>query len=386
MKKQIVLVLSDKKDFLTWCGSILSDCEVFSASFMGVEPSSALALIVDYDAYEDVVLLSVYSYFQEKNHVRCIFVGNDIGVSVVERKSRFPKAKFFTPSQSQQISRLVQVECMLAESLSDDSESRVRNLDSSGLLSRDGNPSFLFSKSGLENCDRMSITRDLMDVASASDVNVLLLGETGVGKTCAARKIHESSGRSGKNFVEINVPNHIGRLESDLFGTVRGAFTEAQNSDGLLKEAEGGTVFFDEIGELPLEDQTRLLSLIETKSFRKMGSGKIEKFDARMIFATNQDLRTLVRQHRFRADLYYRINTIIIEVPPLKSHSEDIPKIAGDFAAGWNKVISESALMKLCSYPWPGNIRELKNCMERSCLICRNKILEASDILLDAFF
>ena len=117
-----------------------------------------------------------------------------------------------------------------------------------------------------------------------------------------------------------------------------------------------------------------------------MGSGKIEKFDARMIFATNQDLRTLVRQHRFRADLYYRINTIIIEVPPLKSHSEDIPKIAGDFAAGWNKVISESALMKLCSYPWPGNIRELKNCMERSCLICRNKILEASDILLDAFF
>ncbi|MBQ2081204.1 MAG: hypothetical protein II461_05515, partial [Treponema sp.] len=164
MKKQIVLVLSDKKDFLTWCGSILSDCEVFSASFMGVEPSSALALIVDYDAYEDVVLLSVYSYFQEKNHVRCIFVGNDIGVSVVERKSRFPKAKFFTPSQSQQISRLVQVECMLAESLSDDSESRVRNLDSSGLLSRDGNPSFLFSKSGLENCDRMSITRDLMDV------------------------------------------------------------------------------------------------------------------------------------------------------------------------------------------------------------------------------
>ena len=383
MKSQIVLVLSTNADFFTWCETLLSDFELLPASSLEKEPFAAVAVLVDYACYDRVILSSIYTYFQEKNQVRCIFLGDDFKISAGERKNCFTKAKFFTPEQYMQVLKAVQIEWLIKKNL-------TLKLDHAEFASKSRDSKFVEAESFTigtqkQNPNYKEEMSRLMFVAAESDANVLLLGETGVGKSSAAKKIHEMSSRREKKFIEVNIPNHIGRLESDLFGTVRGAFTEAQNTEGLLKAADGGTVFFDEIGELPLEDQSRMLSLIETRSFRKMGSGTLEKFNARMIFATNQDLKSLVRQHRFREDLFYRINTIVIEVPPLKNHSEDIPLIAKDFAAGWNKMISESALMKLRSYSWPGNIRELKNCMERSCLICRNPILEEHDILLDAF-
>ncbi len=379
MKKKIVLVLSSKPDFYAWCESLLSEFEVLPASSLKTEDFSALALIVDYGSYDYVILSAIYTYFQEKRQIRLIFIGSDFALSAGERKSRFTKAKFFTADQYLQILRSVQAESLLSENLP--YNTFVDDKFAEWNLTRGTEPNLELGD-GDDSRKQMEELNRLLTVASNSDANVLLLGETGVGKSSAARKIHDLSSRRGGKFIEINIPNHIGRLESDLFGTVRGAFTEATNSDGLLKNAGEGTVFFDEIGDLPLEEQSKMLSLIETRCFRKMGSGVLERFNARMIFATNRDLRTLVKNHLFREDLFYRINTIVIEVPPLKNHRLDIPLMAKNFASGWNKMVSKSAILKLCSYSWPGNIRELKNCMERSCLLCPNRILEEKDILL----
>jgi DNA-binding NtrC family response regulator len=212
-----------------------------------------------------------------------------------------------------------------------------------------------------------------------SDASVLVHGETGTGKELIARAIHDQSGRSGP-FVAINcaaVPAPL--LESELFGHARGAFTDAKvDRKGLFVGAQGGTIFLDEIGEMPVEVQPKLLRALQERKVRPVGSNQEIPFDARIIAATNRDLETEVHEKRFREDLYYRINVVKIDLPPLRERGNDVLALAQHFLEKFAKRsskaverVSPAVAEKLSSYDWPGNVRELENCMERAVALAR---------------
>jgi DNA-binding NtrC family response regulator len=221
------------------------------------------------------------------------------------------------------------------------------------------------------------ITEEVRKI-SDSPSSVLLLGETGTGKELFARLIHEGSSRAEMPFVPINcsaIPETL--LESELFGHTKGAFTGAVASkSGLLEEANGGTVFLDEIGEMPPAIQVKMLRVVEDREIRPVGSTKPKKIDIRLVSATNKDLRESVQNGTFREDLYYRMNVIALQMPPLRERREDIPallehyleKYSREFSRGEKRITSE-ALSLLSAYHWPGNIRELQNVIERAVLI-----------------
>ena len=220
----------------------------------------------------------------------------------------------------------------------------------------------------------------LAEVRKVTDTrsSVLLLGETGTGKELFARVIHHNSSRRDMPFVPINcsaIPETL--LETELFGHVRGAFTGAVASKkGLLEEADGGTVFLDEIGDMSLPLQAKLLRVIEDQVIRPVGSTKGTKIDIRLITATNQDLRAAVRENAFREDLYYRINVISLLIPPLRDRKEDIRSLVKHYLDRYThemgkqvKDIAPAALDVMTNYLWPGNVRELQNVVERAILI-----------------
>ncbi|SHJ05618.1 sigma-54 interaction domain-containing protein [Desulfofundulus thermosubterraneus] len=210
--------------------------------------------------------------------------------------------------------------------------------------------------------------------AAYSDATVLIQGESGVGKEVVARIIHEYSPRKHKPFVVINAAAIPGELfEAELFGYRPGAFTGARREGypGLVKVAEGGTLFLDEISEVPFPAQVKLLRLIQNKEFYPLGGGRPEKVDVRIVAASNQDLAQLMREGRFRQDLYYRLNVIPIYVPPLAHRREDIIPLASHFFNLYQdrynikKILTPEACRELLGYRWPGNVRELQNLMER---------------------
>jgi len=206
-----------------------------------------------------------------------------------------------------------------------------------------------------------------------TETSVLILGESGAGKELTARALHENSRRKEEPFVAINcsaLPENL--LESELFGYVKGAFTGAtQNRKGLLETANKGTLFLDEIAEMPLQLQPKLLRALEERTFRPVGGNEERAFDVRVIAATNSDLERAMREGQFREDLYYRLNVIRIDIPPLRQRGGDILLLAGKFIATFaermNKQVdglTETAAKRLLQYPWPGNVRELRNAME----------------------
>jgi DNA-binding NtrC family response regulator len=220
----------------------------------------------------------------------------------------------------------------------------------------------------------------LSEVRKVTDTrsNVLLLGETGTGKELFARVIHHNSSRRDMPFVPINcsaIPENL--LETELFGHVRGAFTGAVASKkGLLEEADGGTVFLDEIGDMSLPLQAKLLRVIEDQVIRPVGSTKGMKVEIRFVSATNRDLRAAVREGSFREDLYYRINVITLQIPPLRDRKDDIRNLVKHYLNKYVhemgkqvKDIAPQALEVMANYPWPGNVRELQNVVERAILI-----------------
>jgi DNA-binding NtrC family response regulator len=223
---------------------------------------------------------------------------------------------------------------------------------------------------------------EMVEVVAQTDATVLIRGESGTGKELIAQAIHSKSNRRYFPIISINCGGFSeGLLESELFGHEKGAFTGAQyKRKGKLEMANGGTLFFDEIGNIPLKMQMDLLRVIETKQFTPLGSNKVITVDFRVITATNIDLEKAVAEKRFREDFYYRLNVFSIEIPPLRERTTDIPLLAHYFlkkyARSMNKNvtdISPEAIKILTQYDWPGNIRELRNTVERALVVVRNR-------------
>lgn len=225
-----------------------------------------------------------------------------------------------------------------------------------------------------------------------TDTHVLLLGETGTGKEVFAQAIHQAGSRKTKNFVALNCSTFSKDiLESELFGHKQGAFTGAvKDQKGLIEEANGGTLFLDEIGEMPLELQAKLLRILETNEFIKIGDTKPTRSDFRLIAATNKDLQKESEEQRFRSDLFYRLNVFQIKLPSLRERVKDIETLAKHFVLQYAAKINKAALhmdagflQKLQQYKWPGNIRELKNIIERTVILSDGETLTASLLPFD---
>lgn len=227
--------------------------------------------------------------------------------------------------------------------------------------------------------------------AAHSSHPVLILGESGTGKELVARSIHFSGPYRDKPFIPVDCGSLVPTLiESELFGYVKGAFTgAAQSKQGLLAIAEGGTVFLDEVGELPIDLQAKLLRAIQEKEIRPVGGTKQIPINVRILAATNRDLEQAVAQGTFRRDLYFRLNVLSLRIPPLRERRQDIPLLAAHFlerqarASGQERTLADDALKTMLGYDWPGNVRELENCLERACALTTGPIIHVRDLPTD---
>src|SRR6202789_3928738 len=234
----------------------------------------------------------------------------------------------------------------------------------------------------------------MVSVVAPTNSSVLILGETGTGKELVARAIHDLSGRRERAFVKLNcaaIP--IGLLESELFGHEKGAFTGAIGQKaGRFELANKGTLFLDEVGDIPLELQAKLLRILQEQEFERLGSNRTHKVDVRLVAATHRDLTAMVKQGTFRQDLYYRLKVFPINVPALRQRTGDIPRLVRHFTALYSKrmnkrieVIPPETMDALVRYPWPGNVRELQNFIERAVILSPQSVLRAPTSELEPF-
>ncbi len=235
----------------------------------------------------------------------------------------------------------------------------------------------------------MKAVLDVLFRAAGTPASVLILGESGTGKSVIARAVHQRSARADKPFVTVNCPSLSKELlESELFGHVRGAFTGAMRDHwGKVKAAEGGTLFLDEIGELPLEIQPKLLRLLQDREYERVGESTIRTADVRIIAATNRNLAKCVEDGTFREDLFYRLNVITVEMPPLRQRPADLHKFAHEylrfFAQQCGRAVKgfeSDARHQLLSHAWPGNLRELRNAIERAVILAQDAQISAGDL------
>jgi two-component system response regulator AtoC len=229
----------------------------------------------------------------------------------------------------------------------------------------------------------------VLERVADTPTTVLITGESGTGKELVARALHEHSGRKDKPFIKVNcaaIPKEL--IESELFGYERGAFTGAVSSKpGRFELANGGTLFLDEIGEIPIEMQVKLLRALQESEFERVGGIKTIRIDVRLVAATNRDLKKLIANGTFREDLFYRLNVVPIRLPALRERTVDIPLLVEHFLVKFNERLKKhvegveaEAMETLVAYPWPGNIRELENVIERAVLFCDTQKLRASDL------
>lgn len=237
----------------------------------------------------------------------------------------------------------------------------------------------------------MKNVKEIIDRVAKTSASVLILGETGTGKELVAKSIHARGLRKNQTLVSVNcaaIPE--GLIESELFGHEKGSFTGATDKKiGLFQEADAGTIFLDEIGDLPLLMQSKILRVLQEGKIRPIGSSKEIDVNVRVLAATHKDLKSMIKAGTFREDLFYRLNVVTIHVPPLRERKDDIPLLCAYFLKKFKKIhssnvktIENSGLNKLASYDWPGNIRELQNTIERSLVMCREPTMTDKDILM----
>lgn len=253
-------------------------------------------------------------------------------------------------------------------------ESAAHPFEFSGLISKDG---------------KMRAVFNLIEKVASTNSPVLIIGETGSGKELVARAIHERSLRASAPFIAINCAVLSETLlESELFGHEKGAYTGAvSRKHGLFEVADRGTIFLDEIGDMPQKVQAKLLRALENRSFRRVGGTRDVKVDVRLLSASAIDLASAIDDHTFRKDLYYRLSTVVIEIPPLRDRRDDIPVLVEFFlkrlerAAGGRRVgITSSAVDAMCSFHWPGNVRELEHVIERSYVLSEGDVIDILDL------
>ena len=265
-------------------------------------------------------------------------------------------------------------------------EDQVQKVQKSVPKTKKSTTGFLGTSSSLEG------VLNIADKAAKTDASVLLLGESGVGKEVFANHIHKNSPRSKKPFVAINmaaIPENL--IESELFGFEKGAFTDASEAkSGQFEVANGGTLFLDEIGEMPYGVQAKLLRALQEKEVRRLGSSKSIKIDIRVISATNANLQSKIKDSEFREDLYYRLNTIPLNIPPLRERQDEIIQIAeatletNCVKYGFEtKTFSDDAQKQLLSYSWPGNIRELISVVERAVILSETQEIQTNELYLE---
>ncbi|WP_143308254.1 sigma-54-dependent transcriptional regulator [Chitinophaga vietnamensis] len=237
----------------------------------------------------------------------------------------------------------------------------------------------------------MQAVFDTAERVAGTDANILILGENGTGKDLLARHIHRLSQRTGKNFVSVDLGAIAETLfESELFGHVKGAFTDArEDRTGRFEEANGGTIFLDEIGNISIPFQAKLLTVLQNRFVTKVGSNKNIPIDVRLVCATNRNIQHMAAQHLFRQDLLYRINTIEIHLPPLRERTEDIIPLAEHFLHLYREKykrpvnsLSDALVQQLQQYEWPGNVRELQHAMERAVILSQGKTLQPKDVFV----
>ena len=236
--------------------------------------------------------------------------------------------------------------------------------------------------------DAIKDVLDLVSKVAGSDVTVLITGESGTGKEMVAKTILQQSPRKVKPFLKMNcaaIPSEL--LESQMFGHERGAFTGAvSRQEGCFERADGGSLFLDEIGDMSMMTQTKLLRVLQEQEFERIGGNNTIKVDVRILAATNKNLLEEIKRGRFREDLYYRLNVVEIHIPPLRERMEDVSEIVeafvAEFALKYNKPdlkVSRQALQTLLNYAWPGNVRELRNVIERAVVLSKSSAIESED-------
>lgn len=242
------------------------------------------------------------------------------------------------------------------------------------------------------NSPKMTDLRRMTEKIAPTEATVLITGENGTGKDMLANEIHRLSARAGKPMVSVDIGSLSETLfESELFGHVKGAFTDARTDHtGKFELANGTTLFLDEIGNIPLNLQAKLLRVLQNRCVTKVGDTKSVPIDIRLICATNRDLPAMVREGRFREDLYYRINTVTLQLPPLRERTDEIAALANSFTIRYAKKyrrnvtgISDEAIALLSHCRWPGNVRELQNCIEKAVILADNTILQPEDLQID---
>ena len=265
-----------------------------------------------------------------------------------------------------------------AEELREKTEQLERRLEMA-----EARPTLIFKSKAMQEIE------DLINAMAPSDANALIVGESGVGKEVIANAIHARSRRAGKSMVKLNCaafPQTM--IEGELFGYVKGAFTGAMHDfPGMIAAADGGTLFLDEISDMPAELQTRFLRVLQEREYRPLGSTQTMKADFRAIASTNRPIAQALAENRLRSDLYYRLNTFQIEVPPLRKRKQDIPPLIAEFLRQFAQQlgkpepdISPEAFQKLLDYSWPGNVRELQNTIEYAVVLARQGVIDVKEL------
>src|SRR5579871_5444420 len=344
---------------------LLIDLNYTRDTTSGQEGLDLLARIQEFDSRLPVIVMTAW--------------GNiDLAVESIKRGARDFIQK---PWENERLISLVRVHAELHQALR-----RARQLElENRLLRAEGMPDFVAA------APSMQPVLELIGQVGPSDANVLITGEHGTGKEIVARLLHTASPRSRMALVAVNAGGlPEGTFESEIFGHVKGAFTDARTDRvGRFELANGGTLFLDEIANVPLRQQAKLLRVLETGELERVGSSQTRRVDVRLLCATNAQLAEEAKAGNFREDLLFRINTVEIRLPALRDRREDIPLLAAHFLnrnkARYRKQVSgigSAAMMQLMQYPWPGNVRELEHTMERAVLLCRGEEIEPSNLAI----
>ena len=380
-----ILVVDDEANARSALAELLEDAGYFVAS--AADGRAALAQLEQFDP--DIVLTDLKMPVMD-------------GLALIERgKPAAPHAAFVVMTAFGTIATAVEAiklgaESYLTKPLELDSVLAIieRSLEKVALsreaaaLRRRIDERFQFDQIIGEHPSMQELMKNVAQVAD-SRATVLIHGETGTGKELIAAAIHQNSKRKDKAFVKLNCASLTETLlESELFGHERGSFTGAVGRrDGRFKQADGGTLLLDEVSEIPMSVQVKLLRFLQEREFERVGGNETIKVDVRVVAATNRDLRQLVEDGRFREDLYYRLKVVQLDVPPLRVRRSDIPLLAQSFlreyAAQNDRTVrgfSEAALQSLMLYPWPGNVRELQNAVERAVVMCKGETIEVEDL------